>query len=640
MEWGIGSVLHGEVSSYIIQRLLSYSDRSKSYLCQCDDGQLVRAKIYDGKNTMRREVRERYLKLSRLEGVIRRRDSGIIDGFPFDIFVQMSGNICRITEPLLTLRDSVVAPLNEGLHSLHSLGILVRDINPQHILWSEKEHECVLAGFSNLAVLKKGATATSRRSMGADPLYEPLEIISDGYSPASDYYSLGVSLYACLKRIDLIDVSEVRRKVWKEKGVLPDEIDDRIRKGEYSTFTLSDKFEYLIMGLTLPRESDRWGYGEVRAWCNDQQIPLIQKGRHTVYDMAMPIGICGQKCWSYVQLAQCLAINDNAINEEVDLLRIVEHIRRSDVHMSKQLKKEMKEGISVAGVLFRWIYILNPNTEGLWWKGKQYISCSDLAHSAFMESSTFSALSDILINKCISFWLGQSEESFDDEKINVITSLETAEIKDKQQGAYRFIQIFGEGYKFKYHGETYASLYELLHSCIEDHQNLDELSREIYYDDSFRAWVWAKGYNSILQLFDANETNRNLSNVDKFLLLCERMGNESEQRLVRKLYLNYSDFAPVTWLQKNLENYITSNSNTDLILHFSSGIVTGALSIGQMQEELPRQLRLYQEIVRATKDGKIKAKSARFAFSEQWNGIEVTPIFLEAIKVINIEERN
>lgn len=52
----------------------------------------------------------------------------------------------------------------------------------------------------------------------------------------------------------------------------------------------------------LPNPSERWGYGEIRCWCNGQHIPFSRKGGKIVYQYNVPFVVGNHKCWNYQQL--------------------------------------------------------------------------------------------------------------------------------------------------------------------------------------------------------------------------------------------------------------------------------------------------------------------------------------------------
>lgn len=633
MDLCVGRSVLGQTGSYMIQELLSFSDRSKNYSCLDSGGQRLRIKLYDGNCTMKGPVRERYSQLPKMEGVVSRIDYGEVDGYPFDVFEAWEGDISRKIISQSAVKKQIIMPLNEALRAMYEMGILVRDITPRHILFDDYGRSCALSAFSNLTLLNRMATATHKRSFGADPRFIAPEVDREGYSSASDYYALGVALYAIYKGPQALDsIPEAMWRNWKTLGVLPYETNNRIRGESFSTFTQSDRLEYLIMGLTMPDPSVRWGYGEVRAWCYDQNIPLVQRGNRENYDMAIPLTIRGTNCWSYRQLADSLAHNPDAVADPSTLQRIVRHISRWDTKTSEKLEMAMQENTSIPGKIFRWVYILDPSTQGLWWNGKQYHSCEELASEAVLSENSLSALATILRNGCISFWLDNTANSVNAATKDMVRALESEECRGETVGANRFIQVFGTAHRFRYHGRTYHSISELLSNYSGSKALTEKQASEILANQSFRAWIWSGGYGNALRMVEENGAEKGISKFDTFLLLCERIGLDSDRETARRVYLKHGDYAPVFWLQENIDRYSFVGSGERLKMQFLSGFVTEFLSIGQMQAELPEQLRIYLEIVRASKDrGDVIPYNTRYAFTENWRGIEVAPLFLERV---------
>lgn len=633
MDLSVGRSVPGQTDSYKIQELLSFSDRSKNYSCLSSGGQRLRMKLYDGNSTMKGSVRERYGRMPKMEGVISRLDYGEVDGCPFDVFEAWEGDISRKIISQSAVKQQIILPLNEALRTMHEMGLLIRDITPQHILFDDYGHACALSAFSNMTVLNRMATATHKRSFGADPRFIAPEVDLEGYSSASDYYALGITFYAIYKGPEALDrIPEAMWQVWKTSGVLPFEINNRIRGENFSTFTQSDRLEYLIMGLTLPDPRVRWGYKEVRAWCCDQNIPLVQRGTKESYDMAIPLKIRGTHCWSYRQLADRLAHNPDAAADPAALQKIVRHLSRWDTKTSEKLAKAMQESTSIPGKIFRWVYILDPSTQGLWWNGKQYRSCEELAVEAELNVGALDALSTMLRNRCISFWLDNTANRANAATKDMVRTLESEECQGETVGANRFIQVFGAERRFRYHGRSYRSIGELLRNCSENSVLTEQQASEILANPSFRAWIWASGYGNVFRMVEENGAEKGINRFDTFLLLCERIGLDSDREIARRIYLKYGECAPVFWLQENIDKYSFVGNGAGLKMRFLSGFVTEFLSIGQMQTELPEQFGVYLDIVRASKNrGGVIPYDSRYAFTETWRGIEVAPRFLESM---------
>lgn len=634
MDLSVGRSIPGEKGFYQIRELLSFGKRSKSYSCLDASGKRLRIKLYDGNSTMKGPVRERYGQLPNMKGVISRVDFGEVDGYPFDVFEVWEGDVSQKIVSQTAIRKQIILPLNEALRTMHGMGILVRDITPWHILFHDYGKTCALSAFSNLTLLNRMATATHKRSFGEDPRFLAPEVDQEGYSVASDYYALGVTLYAIHKGLRALDsIPDAMWQNWKSFGVSPFEMNDRIRGEEYTAFTQSDRLEYLIMGLTLPDPSARWGYGEVRAWCYDQDIPLVQRRNRETYDMAVPLTIKGRHCWNYRQLADILAHNPDAVTDSEIFRRIVRHISQWDAKISEKLQWALQESSIALGRILRWVYILNPSTPGLWWNGMQYHSCEELAVKAELNVSVFGALSTILRDRCISFWLDNTENLVNAATKDMVRALESEECRRETAGANRFIQVFGAEHRFRYHGRTYHSISELLRDYAENKRLTEKEAAEMLANQSFRAWVWSDGYENVLETIEVNAVEKGMNKFDTFLLLCERIGLNSDREMVRRIYLQYGEYAPVFWLQENIDKYSFAGSSERLKMQFLSGFITEFLSIGQMQAELPEQLRIYQEIVRASKDkGDIIPCDSQYAFTKKWNNIETTPMFMDGIR--------
>ena len=161
--------------------------------------------------------------------------------------------------PSLLIQNVVVPSINEGLLELHKNGIVHCDIKPSNLFYADDKKrivigDCGISGYTN----SKGKLVDSVRGT---PEYAPRVrslLWSAAMSPAYDYGSFGLVLCRLVLGHSLfhgMSVEEIAN-AWEEGLQLPSQINGRIG--------------LLIKGLLNDDEEQRWGYVQVKRWCEGE----------------------------------------------------------------------------------------------------------------------------------------------------------------------------------------------------------------------------------------------------------------------------------------------------------------------------------------------------------------------------------
>lgn len=207
---------------------------------------------------------EHFLATVRHPNIARVVESGVFRGSYYEIYeyfqegtLESAGKL-----PLSTVINVLVPSINEGLHHLHKKGIVHCDIKPSNLFFSGDRSRLVIgdlavSGFMN----DEGIFIDTIRGT---PEYSPgCRIIGTKavMTPAYDYGSFGLVLCKAILGRSLFE------------GMSADEIALRRSIGITLPPQISGRLENLIYGLLDENENKRWGYDDVRRWCNLEYTP-------------------------------------------------------------------------------------------------------------------------------------------------------------------------------------------------------------------------------------------------------------------------------------------------------------------------------------------------------------------------------
>lgn len=150
----------------------------------------------------------------------------------------------------------------------HNNNILHKDIKPSNFFFRDEMHEeLVLGDFGISSMLEKDDKA-HRTTQSRTPIYAAPEMYTDvidgvvELTPASDFYSLGMTLFALWLGENPMSSNERVMMRQKNEGRLP-------RMNE-----LPEMVKHIVQGLTAVNPMSRWGYDEVERWFQGENVPV------------------------------------------------------------------------------------------------------------------------------------------------------------------------------------------------------------------------------------------------------------------------------------------------------------------------------------------------------------------------------
>lgn len=155
-----------------------------------------------------------------------------------------------------------------ALEYCHNNNILHKDIKPSNFFFRDESHEELVLGDFGISSMLENDGKAHRTTQARTPIYAAPEMYSDvidgvvELTPAADYYSLGITLFALWLGENPMSSNERVMMRQKNEGRLP-------RLNE-----LPEQVKTLIQGLTSVNPVNRWGYEQVEKWFLGEDVEV------------------------------------------------------------------------------------------------------------------------------------------------------------------------------------------------------------------------------------------------------------------------------------------------------------------------------------------------------------------------------
>ena len=265
------------IGKYTIKKMISDSSgEADVYVCEFSGNEYV-FKLYRRVNSIKKDVIKKLMKVNS-PYVAKIIDYGEYNGLTFVILPyykkgSLEGKKCSLKE----LENIIIPNINEGLHALHEVGIVHKDIKPSNIMiWNDGRGVSII-DFGISSSLEKNQSYILTQT-GLTPEYSAPETLrkQDVFFKESDYYSLGITIYALYNKhtpYENMNGDEVARYTTIQKIPFPSNMPKRLVN--------------LIKGLTYPDVTNRnnkesvnrrWTYSEVKRFLAGENVPVPDSG--------------------------------------------------------------------------------------------------------------------------------------------------------------------------------------------------------------------------------------------------------------------------------------------------------------------------------------------------------------------------
>ncbi len=398
---------------------------------------------------------------------------------------------------LTFIKDVVVPNMNEGLHFLHTLsgkGIVHGDIKPSNIFLSNDESKVIIGDFGISSYLdKKGRLIDEIKGT---PEYAPRTVSFFGKTtktPSYDYGALGLVLiklatgHSLFEGLDMTTITQM----WEDGIEVPENIDSRLRR--------------LITGLLIEDEQRRFGYEDVKKWCEGEFVRIKDNSIYSDEDFVdednepdpLIFGIFDERIVtvsSLRELSVAIIENWNHTKKQLKRTQFFEFIAQFDTELEKDIREYSKLANEDQAVFYTLYRIRkNPN---LIYKGTNYGGAKEFVNS--LNSEITADMRDIINNDLFEFYLKVNgyEPALIDQAHRIIKMNNSSPDFVPRMLYY----LFNREKEYDLNGKIITSIDEFINEVTN--MELSDIEK-LTSDTRLMAWLYSIGYkDDVLKFFE------------------------------------------------------------------------------------------------------------------------------------------
>ncbi len=614
-DWLLGVDLIGNDAKYRIQEFLTQGGEAVLFLCSDGEKKYV-AKIYDRVLVINDKKRQRFINLlykQKSPYIVPLEDYGVYKNLTFDIYPYMkNGNLLEISSEITPefIKNVIVPDLNEALAIVHSQEVSHRDIKPQNILLSNDKKHIMLTDFSIMSIVESatggGITQTAHRTNG----YAAPEIISLTPHVKSDYYAFGIALLSLIHSgkdvYEGMDEETIRQcTMYNEIPYLNPE---KFVNADGPSLTLRDSIEGLICGLTIHGVKERWGYKEVKEWCEGKRYfpPIRTKG--SVGEFKFPFTWNDSQFYTPIAMAEALAKDWNNSRKKGSIFAGWLETERPDLASKVYDVIESSQWVTeeqTDASFFKLIYMISPDLPFIYWKGKKHEDFNALALE--LERKKYDPSFAELMKQGGISWFLQNSNRIDQISENIKSNIQSMEVTAgvNMRKAYamflvQFLPVNVERYFLLNNQKIYCTS-QIVEWIGQYENNMgDSIRNDFFYNDSCAAWMWFHGYEELFQ--KASKGIEAISAEDcvrRMLILLDQIAEDTDE--VRELVFRREEYAHILWLKNNLDKYAyITDLGREYRLAIDSELVDKILSVEELYAVFMKLSGVYGNFAKST----------------------------------------
>lgn len=208
-------------------------------------------------------------------------DVGVVKNHSYEIDEYYDGGDLADSLPLSSEEEAfkIIAQINDGLNEIHKKGIIHKDIKAENIYFKDSSKKEIAIGDFGISVAYDQQDDANEHLTSIDSGtdgYKAPEAFNGVISPATDYYSFGITVWNILTGKNPF-VAEDGSPLGAAQ-IHYETYEDKIKERLISSATnLSEKSKKLISGLLVYRHDQRWGYEQVKDFLEGKDVEVYEE---------------------------------------------------------------------------------------------------------------------------------------------------------------------------------------------------------------------------------------------------------------------------------------------------------------------------------------------------------------------------
>ncbi|MDO5132804.1 MAG: protein kinase [Eubacteriales bacterium] len=507
----------------IVRQMNIMSGEASLFICEYN-GETFLAKVYRRDVAIKDDVTT-VLKNINSPYVAKLFETGVYNGLPFEIIpYYVKGSLQGHTFSFDELKQRIIPSLNEGLHVLHTNGIIHKDLKPSNIMLCDNEEDVVIIDFG-ISSVKGDSNTVIVTKTGMTPEYSASETFRNLFLEESDYYSLGITIYELFcgrTPYSNMDSEEIEQYVSIQRIPFPSNMPTELCN--------------LIAGLTYndityrknkSNPNRRWTYEEVKNWCKGiyQQIP--GEGVTSSANQIPTYTFLKQKYTNMPNLVNALAMNWNEGKKQLFRGLLSGFFKTIDPEIAgycMDAEEAQAKGGNSDFLFFQTIYKISPSMRTLYWKNNHFDSLPELGNSILehlrnRDRSSYGFYDEMLSQHVISEYI-ILKDGKNDTLVNVAKSLEDRFLQHHADEHEKELSYYLTGYTLS--GQRTIVINNMSFSTVDEivdalHQKLQVSESEFLtfcghlidstgtLKEQFEAWLITLGKHEELQKWRMRE---------------------------------------------------------------------------------------------------------------------------------------
>ena len=507
----------------VVSQMNIMSGEASLFICEYNGDKYV-AKVYRRDVAIKEDVTTA-LKNIRSPFVAKLFDTGVYNGLPFEIIPYYEkGSLQGHTFSFDELKQRIIPSLNEGLHVLHTNGIIHKDLTPSNIMLCNNEEDVVIIDFG-ISSVKGGSNTVIVTKTGMTPEYSASETFRNLFLEESDYYSLGITLYELFcGRTPYSNMSseEIEQYVSIQRIPFPSNMPTDLCN--------------LIAGLTYndityrrnkSNPNRRWTYDEVKKWCEGKYQQIPGEGVASAANQIPTYTFLKQKYTNMTALVNALASNWNEGKKQLFRGLLSGFFKTVDPEIAgycMDAEDAQAKGGNPDFLFFQTIYKISPTMRTIYWRENHFDSLPELGNSILEhlrneDRSNYGLYDELLSRHVISEYITLKDEKSDD-LIKAAKSLEDRFVQHHSDEHEKELSYYLTGYMLS--GQRTIVIQNKVFSSVDEivetlHQKLrvSENEFQAFCDqlidstgtlaEQFEAWLITLGKHEELQKWRMSE---------------------------------------------------------------------------------------------------------------------------------------